>query len=216
MLSLLSNDLARYVEEHTSAEDPLLLELRDVTYARLQDPQMQVGRVEGTFLRLLVQLSRARTVLEVGTFSGYSALSMAAGLPSDGRLVTCDVDPEAAKVAQSFFDRSPHGSKIQLRLGPAAQTLQSLANEGMCFDFVFLDADKPSYVDYLELAVPMLEPGGLLVADNVLWGGRVIAPQSNSDRGIVAFNERVRNDSRLEHVLLSVRDGMMLARKRTG
>lgn len=214
MLTLLPEALAEYVHAHTSEQLPLFEELREATYAQLEDPQMQVGRVEGTFLRMLVQLMGARRVLELGTFSGYSALSMAAGLPEDGRITTCDLDPKATSIAQSFFDRSPDGSKIEIRLGPAADTLDNLSREGATFDLAFIDADKESYVAYWDAIVPMLRPGGLVVADNTLWGGAVLEPKTGSDHGIVNFNAHVRADERVEHVLLSVRDGMMLARKR--
>lgn len=214
MLSLLSDDLTAYVENHASPEPELLGRLRQETLASLEDPQMQVGRVEGALLRMLVMLTRSRRVLEVGTYSGYSALSMAAGLPDDGRLITCDVDPVATGVAQRYFDQSPHGPKIEIRLGPAQETIAALAAEGATFDFVFLDADKESYSTYYDQVLPMLPSGGLVVADNTLWSGRVLAPERASDHGIVAFNAKVAADDRVDHVLLSVRDGVMLARKR--
>jgi len=213
MLSLIAEDLARYVEAHTSRESPLLSELREVTYRDLASPQMQVGSVEGVLLKMLVQLTRTREALEVGTFSGYSSLSIAAGLPAAGRLITCDVDPIATRIAQQFFDRSPHGHKIELRLGWATTTLATLAEQGRTFDFAFIDADKENYVRYWDLILPMLRPGGLVVADNTLWSGRVLNPTSEADHGVVAFNEHVARDARVEHVLLSVRDGIMLARK---
>lgn len=214
MLSLLSDELTAYVENHASPEPELLGRLRAETLASLEDPQMQVGRVEGALLRMLVMLTRSRRVLEVGTYSGYSALSMAAGLPDDGRLITCDVDPVATAVAQRFFDESPHGSKIEIRLGPAQQTIAALAAQGASFDLVFLDADKESYSTYYDQVLPLLPSGGLVVADNTLWSGRVLAPEHASDHGIVAFNAKVAADDRVDHVLLSVRDGVMLARKR--
>jgi|SRR5688572_2763194 len=213
MLSLIADGLAHYVENHTSVAPPLLEELRETTYRELSSPQMQVGVVEGTFLKLLVSLSRAERALEVGTFSGYSTLCIAAGLPETGRVITCDKDPVATRVARRFFDQSPHGRKIDLRLGEAAGTLAELASQGASFDFVFLDADKENYVLYWDLVVPMVRPGGLIVADNTLWSGRVLAPKTASDLGVVAFNTRVHEDTRVEHVLLSVRDGIMLARK---
>jgi caffeoyl-CoA O-methyltransferase len=214
MLSLLEEDLARYVEEHAAPEPDLLAELREETQGTLPDPQMQVGRVEGALLRLLVQICGARRVLEIGTYSGYSALSMAAGLPADGSLVTCDVDPVATAVARRYFERSAHADKIEIRLGPAKETLDELATSGTSFDFVFIDADKEGYVDYWEAVLPMLPSGGVVVADNTLWGGRVLAPESKSDRGIVDFNRRVASDERVDQVLLAVRDGIMIARKR--
>jgi len=214
MTSLLDADLERYVVAHTTPEDELFVRLRRETEAGLDDPEMQVGAVEGRFLRLLVMISGARRVLEIGTFSGYSALSLASGLPEDGELLTLDVDPKATAVARRYFDASPWGHKIRLRLGPALATLRELAAAGARFDLVFIDADKESYVDYWEAVVPLVPPGGLILADNTLWSGRVLAPERQSDHAIVAFNERVRGDSRVEHVLLSVRDGLMLARKR--
>lgn len=209
---LSSQALEQYVHDHTRARPPLFDELRERTYADVPDPQMQVGRVEGTLLKLLVALLGARRVLEVGTFTGYSALCMAEGLPDDGELLTCDRDPEATSVARSFFDRSPHGRKIRVMLGDALETLRALPHDPP-FDLVFLDADKERYVDYYEEALPRLRPGGLVVADNTLWSGRVLAPEHPSDHGIVAFNRHVAADPRVENVLLAVRDGVMLARK---
>ncbi len=167
--------------------------------------------MEGTFLRILVRLARARRVVEVGTFTGYSALMMAEGLPEDGELLTCDINPAAAEVARAFFARSPHGHKVQLRLGPALETLQTLRGP---IDLAFIDADKTNYSAYYDALVPLLRPGGLLVADNALWSGRVLAPQSPEDHALAAFNAKVAADPRVEKVLLTVRDGMMLALKR--
>jgi len=214
MLTLLPETVAAYVQDHAMVEPELLTELRAETVATLVDPQMQVGRVEGALLKLLVGLSRARRVLEIGTYSGYSALSMASGLPDGGTLTTCDLDPVPAAVAQRFFDRSPHGDKITLRLGPALETIAALAAEGASFDLAFLDADKENYSNYYEQILPLLPSGGLIVADNTLWSGRVLAPQSTSDHAIVAFNRLVAADERVESVLLPVRDGVTLARKR--
>ncbi|MEX1363768.1 MAG: class I SAM-dependent methyltransferase [Nannocystaceae bacterium] len=214
MLTIIPEALAEYVEAHSRPEPSLLVELRDETLATLSEPQMQVGRVEGALLRMLVQLTGARRIVEVGTFSGYSALSMASGLPPDGSLITCDIDPVATAVAQRYFDRSEHGAKIELRLGPAIETLQQLAADGARIDLLFLDADKTGYLDYYEAALPMMPAGGLVIADNTLWSGRVLDPQQDSDHAIVRFNAHVAADERVDHVLLSVRDGVMLARKR--
>jgi caffeoyl-CoA O-methyltransferase len=214
MISLLAPELAAFVDEHSAAEPDLLIELRRRTQAELVDPQMQVGRVEGALLRLLVQISGARRVIEVGTFSGYSTLSLASGLPDDGSVVTCDIDPVATAVAREFFAKSPHGGKIDLRLGPAKDTLAALAREGRRFDLAFIDADKEGYIDYYEACLAMMDAGGLVLADNALWSGRVVAPQTESDRAIARFDAHVHADPRVDHVLLSVRDGLMLARKR--
>ena len=173
-------------------------------------PQMQVGRLEGTFLKMLVALTRARCVLEIGMFTGYSALMMAAGLPEDGRLVTCDIDPESEAMARSFFARSPHGHKIEIRMGPALDTLAVLPGP---FDLVFIDADKTSYPAYYEAAVERVPSGGLIVIDNTLWSGAVLEPQDDDTRAIVEVARRVQADSRVENALLTVRDGMLLARR---
>lgn len=210
-LPLVPPAIEAYAQAHSEPPDPLLEELAQVTRARTAAPQMQVGPLEGAFLRLLVRLSGARRVLELGTFTGYSALCMAAALPDDGTLTTLDVDPEATRIAQDFFARSPHGRKVTLRLGPALETLATLSGP---FDLAFIDADKVNYAAYFDAVVPLLRPGGLLVADNTLWSGRVLAPASASDQALVAFNAKVARDPRVEKVLLTVRDGVTLALRR--
>ncbi len=214
MLTLLSPDLAAYVEDHAPAEAALLTELKEATYDQLEDPQMQVGRVEGALLRLLAMTVGARRVVEIGTFSGYSTLSLAAGVSEGGRVITCDIDPVATDLAKTFWGRSAHGHKIDLRLGPALDTLKTLAQDDEPIDLAFIDADKTSYEAYWEALVPMMRVGGLIVADNTLWSGKVLHPTDPSDHALVAFNARVRADARVDAVLLSVRDGVMLARKR--
>jgi caffeoyl-CoA O-methyltransferase len=213
MKPLIVPELEAYVHGHTSARPPLFDELRERTIAETTDPGMQVGRVEGALLKLLVQLTGAKRVLELGTFTGYSALCMAEGLPDDGELITCDVDVKTTAIALEFFARSPHGKKITLRIGQATDTLAAMAL-APAFDLAFIDADKENYVAYYEAIVPRLNQGGLLIADNTLWSGAVLAPETDSARAIATFNERVMEDPRVENVLLSVRDGMMLARKR--
>lgn len=211
-MKLLDPAIDRYVHDHTSARPALFDELREVTYASMQDPQMQVGRVEGGLLKILVAVTGGRRVVEIGTFTGYSTLSMAEGLPDDGELITCDINPEAARVAQSFFDRSPHGKKISLRLGDALQTLRSLP-QGLTFDLAFIDADKERYLDYYEEILPRIRQNGLILTDNTLWGGSVVDPQTDSARAIARYNDHLMADPRVENVLLSVRDGLMVARK---
>lgn len=210
-LTLVPEPIEQYAAEHTEPLDPLLDELREETYAKTSAPQMQVGRIEGSFLRLLVRLCRARRVLELGMFTGYSALMMAEGLPDDGELVTCDVDPKAEQIARRYFARSPHGRKIQVRMGPALETIRTLKAP---IDFVFIDADKENYSSYFDAVLPLLPPGGLIVADNTLWSGRVLDPRAETDRAIAAFNDKVAADARVEKVQLTVRDGMTLIRKR--
>lgn len=212
MDSIIPKALDEYCAAHTSPPPALLAELAAWTQAHMKLPQMLTGHLEGALLAWLVRLTGARRVLEIGTFTGYSALAMAEALPADGSVVTCDIDPEHARIAQSFFDRSPHGKKIKLRLGPALETLAALPTDAQ-FDFVFIDADKENYSKYYEAILPRLKPGGLLVADNVLWSGRVLKPETPADRAIAAFNECVRADARVECLMLPVRDGVLLVRK---
>src|SRR2546423_5908274 len=168
--------------------------------------QMLTGPVAGRLLELLVWVGRSGRVLEIGTFSGHSALAMAAALPEGGRIDTCEIDPERAAFAQRYFARSPHGSKITLHLGPALETIDRLEGD---FGLVFIDADKEGYVAYYEAVLPRLAERGLIVADNTLAGGRVV----DGTPSIVAFNEHVAADPRSVQVLLSVRDGMTLIRR---
>jgi len=213
MLSLIAPDLEAYVAAHTTAEGDLFARLRAETQASLRSPQMQVGQVEGALLRLIVGLVRPRTILELGTFSGYSALAMASALPPGGELLTCDIDPVATAVARRYFAESGLADRITLRMGPALDTIAELAAAGRRLDLVFIDADKHNYVHYWDAVLPLLPVGGLVIADNTLWSGKVLHPSEASDHAIVRFNARVAADPRVEHVLLSVRDGIMLARK---
>ena len=174
-------------------------------------PQMLTGAIEGRFLELLVHASGARQVLEIGTFTGYSALSMAAALPEDGRIDTLDIEPRHAEVAQRYFDRSPHGSKITLHLGPATETIGKLEGN---FDLVFIDADKEGYDAYYEAVLPRLSERGLIAIDNTLWSGRVLDPQDSSTKKIAALNDKIAADERVVAVQLTVRDGITLVRRR--
>lgn len=212
MLSLVKEAIEVYAHDHTREESDLFKRLREETYATVASPQMQVGRVEGRFLKMLAQLIGAKRVLEIGMFTGYSALMMAAALPEDGKLITCDIDPNVAKIARRYFDESGYGHKIEIRLAPALETLASLEPH---FDMAFIDADKDNYPNYYEECLRLLRPGGLIVADNVLWSGRVLAPapDDRDTNAIVEFNRIVQQDCRVENVCLTVRDGMMLIRK---
>ena len=210
-MDIVSEALERYAAAHTDPPGPLYEELREVTYAQMRSPNMQVGPIEGAFLKMLVQLSGAKRVLEIGMFTGYSGLKMAEGLPEDGELITCDIDPKAEAVARAFHARSPHGKKISVRMGPALETIAGLKGP---LDLVFIDADKERYSAYWDAVLPLVRAGGLIIADNTLWSGRVLDPKDESDRAIVAFNAKVAADPRVEKVLLTVRDGMLLARRK--
>jgi caffeoyl-CoA O-methyltransferase len=206
MPDILAPELADYVERLTSPHEPLLAELSDETARSLGSEGMLSGPVAGRLLEVLVWFGRPQRVLEIGTFSGHSALAMAAALPEGGRIDTCELDPERAALAQRYFDRSPNGSRITLHVGPALETIAKL--EG-AFDFVFVDADKDGYVDYYEAVLPRLSERGLIVADNTLFSGRVV----DGEGPIVRFNEHVAADPRTVQVVLSVRDGMTLIRR---
>ena len=200
--------IAEYVERMSSPHDPLLAELSDETRATLSGPGMLTGPVAGRFLELLVWFGRPRRVLEIGTYSGHSALAMAAALPEGGRIDTCEISPERAEFAQRWFDRSPVGDRITVHLGPALETIARLEGD---FDFVFIDADKDGYVGYYDAVVPRLADRGLIVADNTLWSGDVV---DDHDSPIARFNEHVAADDRTISVILPVRDGMTLIRRR--
>ena len=201
-----------YCAAHSSPASALRDELEQYTRQHCAHAQMLVGSLEAALLQLLVRVAGARRVLEIGLFTGYSALAMAEALPDDGELVSCDTNAETSAIARSFFDRSPHGRKITVRLGPALETIAGLPADP-AFDLVFLDADKENYDAYYDACLPRLRRGGLLVADNTLWSGRVLTPGAASDRALVAFNRRVRRDARVESVLLPVRDGVTLVRR---
>lgn len=210
MPPLIPQEIEDYAARHSAAESELFQRLVKETYAKATMPQMQVGRLEGAFLRLLVRLTRAKRILEIGTFTGYSALAMAEGLPEGGELITCDVNPASVKIAQKYWAQSPHGKKIFSKMGPALTTIATLKGP---FDLVFIDADKENYLNYYKATWDLVPSGGLYVVDNALWGGRVLKPQETSDRAIAEFNDSLAHDQRVELVLLTVRDGVMLAYK---
>jgi len=212
MPDIVPDDIERYVDEHTTAEPAHLAALAAETRERLRAPQMLSGHVEGRLLETLVFCTGARRVLEFGTYSGYSALSMAAGLPDGGTVVTLELDPEHAEVARRHFSESAYADRIELREGPAIESLRPAAEE--TFDLVFIDADKGGYLDYYEAALERLSPHGLIVVDNTLWSGRVLEPDGDENtRAIVAFNDFVAADERVTSVMLTIRDGVTLIRR---
>lgn len=210
-MNLVSSEINQYCEKHSHPVSELLQNLASETRETMQAAVMLTGTLEGNLLRMLIHLTQAKRILEIGTFTGYSALSMAEALPEDGELITCDVSEESTSLARRYWEQSPHGSKIKLRLGPALDTIASL-DGGL--DLVFIDADKTNYSNYWQACLPKVRPGGLVVVDNVLWSGRVLNPQGESDHAIVALNELAIADSRVECVMLPVRDGMLLAWKK--
>ena len=203
-----------YAAEHTTPPAPFLAQLAAETRETLDSPQMLTGEIEGRLLEFLVFLAQPRLVLELGTYSGYSALSMARALPPGARIITCELDPERAAFAGRHIVQAGYGDRIEIRQGPALETIADLDGP---FDLVFIDADKEGYHDYYEAVLPKLAARGLIVVDNVLWSGRVAQAPSDEDseatRALRAFNDHLAADERVVNVMLSVRDGVTLARR---
>jgi caffeoyl-CoA O-methyltransferase len=209
---IVPDDIDAYAEVHTTPPAGLMAELAKETKATLSSPQMLTGTVEGRLLEQLVFALQARRVLELGTYSGYSSLSMAAGLPEGGRIDTCEVEEEHAEVARRYIERSPYADRITIHLGPALETIERLEGE---WDFVFIDADKENYANYYEALLPRLAPTGLMAIDNTLWSGRVLdaADDSDATRAIRELNDHIARDDRVVAVQLTVRDGITLVRR---
>jgi caffeoyl-CoA O-methyltransferase len=209
---IVAPEIERYAEAHTSPPAAYLEALAEETRSTLSMAGMMVGPVEGRVLEMLVSLASARRVLEIGTFTGYSALSMASGLPDGGHIVTCEIDARHAEIARRHIAASPFADRIEVRLGPALDTIRALDGP---FDLVFIDADKPGYVGYYEAVLPKLAQRGVIVADNTLWSGAVADPSDAGEltKEVRAFNDHVANDPRVVCVQMTVRDGMTLIRR---
>ncbi|MBZ0185163.1 MAG: class I SAM-dependent methyltransferase [Candidatus Obscuribacterales bacterium] len=213
MLTLQEPGIEEYSLAKTQEPDELLGSLMNETYEKMSLPQMLCGPIEGQLLKQIVKIAGAKKVVEVGTFTGFSTLCLAEGLPDDGELFTLDIDPECLSLARSYFAKSKHGKKITVLEGPALESLKSLSGP---FDLAFIDADKTNYHNYYEAILPKLKKGGVILVDNVLWGGSVVE-SNQSDENAVAirkFNEHIAKDDRVEKVLLTVRDGVYFILKR--
>jgi caffeoyl-CoA O-methyltransferase len=210
-MDLVAKEAEVYSTEHTTPLSPLLEEIIRFTMGRMPYPSMLTGRVEGRFLQLIVKLTDASRVVDVGTFTGFSALAMAEVLPEDGEIVTIEHNPAHANIASDFFKRSPHGPKIRLCIGEAIEILKSLPDKKS--HLVFIDADKQNYAAYYDEAMRIVRKGGLILADNALWYGRVLAPKDEESRAMAAFNEMVNADPRAEKLFLNLRDGIYLIKK---
>jgi caffeoyl-CoA O-methyltransferase len=206
-MSFIDPRVEAYAEEHTTPDGELFERMAGETREKTTAPEMMVGRIEGRFLGLLVSGLRARRVLELGTFTGYSSISMALALPPGGRVITCDVNEETTEIARRYAEEAGVADRIDYRLGPGLETIAQLDGP---FDLVFIDADKPNYINYYEATLPLLADGGLIVADNTLWSGRVVDEDDDdaSTNAIRVFNNHVSEDPRVANVLLTVRDGM--------
>lgn len=205
------DDFENYATTHTTEDSVLIKELIKASDEDLEHIDMLSGQLVGRLLAFLIKISNARRVLEVGTFTGYSALTMAEALPKEGVLFTCEYNQRYESIARTFFEKSEHGSKIHLVMGKALETIPEISGN---FDLVFLDADKINYPEYYELLLPRLKKGGLLVVDNVLWGGEVVNPESEKAEAIDQLNKRITGDVSVEQVMLPVRDGLTVVRKR--
>lgn len=206
-------DLEQYIEIHSSAELPILKEIYKETYLNQLNPRMVSGHNQGLFLIMISKMIKPKSILEIGTFTGYSAICMAQGLTPDGILHTIEIDDEIASQTKLSFDKSGFGNKIKLHVGSALNIIEKL---NTTFDLIFIDGEKREYPQYLELSLKHLNVGGYLIADNVLWNEKVIDPAMKDDKSTKAvnqFNDMVHANSNLLHVLLPLRDGLMICQK---
>lgn len=213
MKSLVTPEIEAYAEAHSMAESAICRALREETYRRMEFPQMLVGPLEGAFLKMMAQVVGAKRVLEVGMFTGYSALCFAEAVPEDGTIITCEVDEESATLAGKYFARSPVGKKVEVRMGPALETMQNLDGP---FDLIFIDADKQNYLNYFRRALELLAPNGVILIDNVLWDGEVLKhpPPDQRTAAIQELNKAVSSDGKVSAVLVTIRDGILVVRKK--
>lgn len=214
IMEFISEELLKYCEDHSSEEDELLLHISRETHAKVMMPRMLSGHLQGKTLELLVKMANPKTILEIGTYTGYSGICMARGLSDGGKLITLDINDELEGMVRGFFKKSGLEDKIDYRLGNALDIIPTLEGN---FDFVFIDADKANYINYYNLVVDRINPGGIILADNVLWSGKVLVNEGQKidkdTKVILEYNQMVQDDPRVENVLLPIRDGLMLARR---
>ncbi|MCP4177695.1 MAG: methyltransferase [bacterium] len=210
MSELVRSDIDQYSYDHTSPAPELLQMLEKETYQAIKYPDMLTGRVEGRFLKMLVQLFQPKLIFEIGTFTGYSALSMAEGLQDGGQIITCEIDSKVQQIAQNTFDKSSHGYKVKLHMKPALEVIKCIENK---IDMSFIDADRKNLIIHYEEVIKKTRRGGLIIIDNVLWKGEILNPQDERVSTVAKFNKLITNDKRVENVLLTVRDGIQLIRK---
>ncbi len=211
MAGFLSEELEKYISDHSEKTGLNEQSLRDETLKLGPPSAMMSGDSVGNFLKLIIKINNCKRILEIGTFTGYSALMMAAALPSNGKLITCDVNKETSEIAKKYWAKSPHGSKIELHIGPAIETINNLEGE---FDLIFIDADKNNYSNYFEICKNRLSKNGLIIADNVLWSGKVLKPEDDQAKSIDSFNKLVNGDYEFWNTIVPIRDGLMIIKKR--
>jgi caffeoyl-CoA O-methyltransferase len=214
MNRLVPSDIEAYAEAHSMPESPVCRALREETHRTMEYPQMLVGPLEGAFLKMMTRLAGAKRVLEIGTFTGYSALCFAEALPAGGTVITCDIDEKAATVARRYLAQAAFGRKISIRMGPALETMRTLTSP---FDLIFIDADKANYVNYYRRSLDLLAPNGVILIDNVLWSGEVLKqpPPDESTAAIQELNRTVAADPNVTAVLVTIRDGILVVRRAT-
>ena len=212
-MDFLDPALQAYAERHTSPEPQLLAELNRETNLKVLYPRMLSGHIQGRILSMFSHMIRPRRVLEIGTYTGYSALCFAEGLAPDGKVITIDINAELSDIIQKYVQKAGLEDKIDLRIGDAREIIPAIDDE---LDLVFIDADKQNYINYFELVLPKLRPGGIVLADNVLWSGRVLDPNENDKEtsGLRNFADHISNKENVEHILMPIRDGIMVIRKK--
>ena len=212
-MNFLPTDIADYADAHTAPENEVLQRLNRDTHAHVLNPRMLSGHLQGRILAMISHMIRPRRVLEVGTFTGYSALCLAEGLAKDGRVITIDKNEELESIARRYWSESPLGEQIDLLIGRADVVIPTLTET---FDLVFIDADKANNALYYDLVFDKVRPGGFILSDNVLWSGKVVEalkPADKDTQAVLAFNQKIHHDPRVENLLLPVRDGLLIARK---
>ena len=215
-MNIVSPEIQDYAEKHTSAESEVLAELREKTFRERDDKSMLSGFYQGRLLAMFSRMVQPKRILEIGTYMGYSAMCLAEGLAQGGKIITLDVNEEFNKMAKSFWTKSAYNDKIESFVGNALEIVPALDET---FDLVFIDADKPSYLSYYNLVFPKLRIGGIVIADNVLWSGKVLEAENNgaeidsNTKSLHEFNQKIQTDERVSNVLFAVRDGLMIVRK---
>ncbi len=212
-MEFISKEISTYVEKHSQSESELLHKIDRETHLEVLTPRMLSGHLQGRVLSMLSKMIAPKLILEIGAYTGYSALCLAEGLKEDGKIITIDNNEELENRVKSYFDESDYSTQIELMVGDAIEILATLKEN---FDLIFIDADKTNYLNYYNLVIDKLASGAFIIADNVLWSGKVIEPKQNADedtRALIEFNEIVQKDDRVENVLFPIRDGLMIIRK---
>ncbi|MFK7900965.1 MAG: O-methyltransferase [Cyclobacteriaceae bacterium] len=213
-MEFIAPELSKYIENHTTDDNDLLKKIDRDTHANILKPRMLSGKVQGRVLSLISKLLQPNSILEIGTYTGYSALCLAEGLTPSGKLITLDINEELEQQTRTYFDQSNYSDRIDYRIANAMEEIPNLSES---FDLIFIDADKKNYLNYYHLVIDKLNPGGVLIADNILWSGKVIEEVKKNDKDtpiLIEFNKTVHEDERVENILLGIRDGLMVVRKK--